>query len=452
MMRELLWKEWRESRPAVIAGAVWLAATALFFVKVQGDVDLPRSLMTGVMILYVLGPFVTLVLLAGSRLWGEQHRGTRDFLLTQPVPLRRIIMAKWAMTLAIGFVIVSLFALLLYAMLIRPESSHVEAPGFGWLMTLGIFALLLMALLLLLDSLAWRGWPTLRVALMVAVTVIMIVALTHGAEPTLRDAVGWLVVAGVLLAVAWPLAMRFRGDPLLPELSWHAGGESALSHQPLGPTRAVLGLAWRRLFPVGVALLVLPPLALVIDHAIRWMREEEFPLTRGLFDIYLLLFLLPLAGAVLGCLGRIVEEGEGSAPLTRTLPLSIGRAQLIELLTAVGLYAALVAVAVIFSPLLLIGFEDLQGLKEVAMLLARSAVLGLLLLGVGFVLVRVPLITPWAGQVAVGFVALWVLTSRIILGERGFIDLGDWRWIVLIAVAIAAPWLGVWLSWGREVR
>jgi ABC-2 family transporter protein len=452
MMRELLWKEWRESRPAVIAGAVWLVATALFFGEVQGGVDLPDPLVTGMLIVYALGPFVTLILLAGSRLWSEQHRGTREFLLTRPVPLRQVIAAKWAVTLALGAVVVILFALLFSVLMIQPETTHVNPQGHGWLLALGAFAVLVLAMLLLCDALTWSGWPTLRVALMVAVTVAMIIALAHGSEPTLRDALGWLAVAFVFLAAAWPLAMRFRGDPLLPSLSRRARKERALSQRPSGPSRAVLGLAWHRLRPVGIALLIAPPLSLLIDYAIRSATGEEMALTRGVFHIYSLLFLLPVAGAVLGCLGRIVEEGEGSAPLTRSLPLNSRRVPLLEFVIAVGLYLALVAVAVLFSPLLMSGIEDSQMWSEVAVLMARSAALGLLLLPVGFLLVRVPMLAPWVGQVAVGFIALWVLTSRLVLGERTFIDLSDWRWIALLTLALASPWLWVWLNERREVR
>jgi ABC-2 type transport system permease protein len=127
MLKVLAWKEWREQRPAILAGFA-LAAVLPVFVAAGSVLQdgSPRDLLTPLPIVFLGGLWPLMAAAAGSiTIANESEEGTLHFLLSRPISRGRIWLVKVGAALA-AVAVVALFSLLVIGFvngLMPPESA-----------------------------------------------------------------------------------------------------------------------------------------------------------------------------------------------------------------------------------------------------------------------------------------------------------------------------------------
>jgi ABC-2 type transport system permease protein len=129
MLKALAWKEWREQRPAILAGFALAAVLPVFVAagSVLQDGG-PRDLLTALPIVFLGGLWPLMAAAAGSiTIANESEEGTLRFLLSRPISRGRIWLVKVGAALA-AVAVVALFSLLVIGFVNRlmpPESAAV---------------------------------------------------------------------------------------------------------------------------------------------------------------------------------------------------------------------------------------------------------------------------------------------------------------------------------------
>jgi hypothetical protein len=440
----LVWKELRESKAALLAAWMWIAAT-LFAFTLGEPPGWGKVIMVMIIPVFLIAPFAALILLAGTRLLSEHQHRTWDFLMTRPVPLRRVLAAKWGLALALGALFSTLFAAIVVVTMRIAARHGAESPELAWLWAFPAGVVLVQAVLALSDSVNWGTWLTLRWTVMSALAVVLVAALLHGeATPTWIDAAAWLGAAAVALAAAFALAHRFRGEPALREVTIRTRGRAL---RFASPERAWRWVLWREARSVWLLTALMPLLFLAL--LLLWPWPEESPGRRMTFAAYAMtvFLMVPLMAVGLGCVGKGVEEIWRARAFTRTLPLPRPPAHRARLMLALGLFLA--GSVIVTSPCLLMmrRVGDTGEVHDARLLLSCALPIGLALLPVAFTLVSA---LPRLGGAIAGVLALLLLTQRVFFEVRvGFHFQGLW-WVALALAAVAAWWLAPWLDWRRE--
>lgn len=367
MKRPLLWKELRESRLALIIGCFWVIGAFQFWLSwAQVRVPLAVDIVLVPSAMFASG--ICMVALGAVRFAGERHSGAWEFLRVQPVSLRHLVAVKWATTLGLTALLMSLSSALAWYPLIR-LSPHLEHMTLAHFVCMHVSAAaLFVSLLLMVDTMDWGAWLGTRTVVTAALVVPFVWTVNQGYN------VRWpATIAYGLLAVALGCAAVW-GAPWL-------AGESPLPVARIGrtvrrqfskPFAAWWWREWRQVRFV-TALLMLPVPVMVAVLALPGILDADSNLGRAAILEWALArvhgFTAPLmciAGGLLGWMIPIVGAQGGGEAFLRTLPVPTAQVQRWRL---AFVHALLV---IVFLPVLLAAVIRVGWLGQAPMVAAAA--------------------------------------------------------------------------------
>jgi hypothetical protein len=452
MRYPLLRKELRESRLAILVGGAWLIGPLEFWFKyLHVEPPLPVRMLVTPAAMFAAG--ACMLMLGVARFAVERHTGTWEFLQTRPVSIRRAVAMKWIVPigLAMSFISVSSGAAW-YPM--THLAGHVAQMGLGsWVFMHAACAALFLSILLLIDTLDWGEWITLRGVVSLALVLpFMWLAQQDFTTKPLFPAI-YLCTAAALCGGAIYSAPWLARESLLPV--WRRSRSSKMSlHSPSG---AWMWLQWRQVRFIIFFLLAPVPLfsaAIMLPGIMNAQTAaEQLESVRGMLPIMnrVMPGLLAISAGLLGWLIPLMEAQAKAESFRWSLPFARARMQQVRLLCALGLTTIvfLPTVAAAGARVILlhdIGWGAAAARLGVQLCMAAGVCCAMMVLSTFVVAVQVRFLSVVAGAAGI-FVMVYVADQG--LGARQTASLS----VVLISAltVLGGAMLLQWTDASREI-
>ncbi len=210
MLRRMIVKEWKEKSGLVIFGLAVLLLFSLAFSAYSKDLDTLDYLVSTLVLIF---PSVMALLLGASGFASEFHDGAWAYLFSRPVSKRRIWFAKYLSLLAVLFLVILLFSLLIWFHPVLASAGRTfdfSVLGGGAFGFFGfVLPLLLFTVAFSLSIVSDKPYSALFLTALISLALQLV--LTRIIEPLLypgllRSALSASIITGGLLALSLFLA------------------------------------------------------------------------------------------------------------------------------------------------------------------------------------------------------------------------------------------------------